>query len=81
MAKNVSQGSGAVESLLSKNFEFRRLQEEHEVMERKLKKLDGLRYRSVEEEKERKHIQKMKLWGKDRMYEIIRTAKQRSLST
>lgn len=61
-----------VKDLLEHSFEFRKLYEEHERMEQTLKKLDNMKYRSMHEENQRKHIQKLKLWGKDRMYALIK---------
>jgi len=69
-----------MKELIRSHFEFRKLHEEHESMEVKLRKLDNKKHLSPEEESERKHIQKMKLSGKDRMYEIIRATEEDRLS-
>lgn len=66
--------SPVVETLLKRNFEFKKLYVEHETMEEKLRRLDARKALTEEEEHERKQIQKMKLSGKDRMYAIIREA-------
>ena len=68
--------SDVVKGLLKSHFEFKKLFTEHETMEEKLRRFEGLKRLSAEEENERKQIQKMKLSGKDRMYEIIRDAEE-----
>lgn len=62
------------------NEEFRKLGEEHRTLEDELSKFDSRLYLSPDEELERKKIQKLKLYKKDRMAEIIRDYKQGSLS-
>ena len=69
-----------VKELMRSNFEFRKLYKEHETMEEKLRTFDNKKHLSSEEEAERKHIQKMKLSGKDRMYELIRATQESKFS-
>lgn len=69
-----------VKELLRSSFEFRKLYQQHESMEKKLRRFDNKKHLSVEEESERKHIQKMKLSGKDRMYELIRATAEEKIS-
>ncbi|PLX96873.1 MAG: DUF465 domain-containing protein [Desulfuromonas sp.] len=51
---------------------FRKLYEEHQLLEKQLQQLDSQTFLSNEQELERKKIQKMKLAGKDEMEQIIR---------
>jgi len=64
-----------IESLKREDKEFCHLLEEHQYLEKKLEKLNKLRYLTHEEEMERKTLQKRKLLGKDRMAEILRKYK------
>lgn len=50
---------------------FRKLYEEHQLLEKQLKRLDDLSFLTTEQETERKKIQKMKLSGKDEMEQFI----------
>ncbi|MCB0308691.1 MAG: hypothetical protein KDD48_04915 [Bdellovibrionales bacterium] len=76
MQLNLNQNR-VIDKLLKDHFEFKKLYQEHELMKKKLRKMEGMRYLSLKQENERKRIQKMKLWGKDRMYEIIRKASEK----
>jgi len=58
--------------LREKNEEFRALEEEHATLERALEEMNRRKHLTVEEEMERKTLQKKKLLGKDRMAEILR---------
>jgi uncharacterized protein YdcH (DUF465 family) len=57
--------------------EFRRLMEEHLRYEQRLEEFNNLRYLTSEQEIEKKHVQKLKLRGKDRMAEILKEHKSR----
>lgn len=50
---------------------FRKLYEEHLLLEKQLQRLDDLTFLTTEQETERKKIQKMKLSGKDEMEQFI----------
>jgi len=50
---------------------FRKLYEEHQLLEKQLQRLDDLTFLTSEQETERKKIQKMKLSGKDEMEQLI----------
>jgi len=63
------------ERLLAENPEFRRLFEEHQIHEARLAGLAGKPFLSPEEELEQKDIKKRKLALKDRMYLIMRDAR------
>jgi uncharacterized protein YdcH (DUF465 family) len=65
-----------VHHLLREHEEYKRLYQEHRRLEESLKALDERRFLSVEEEFERKRVQKQKLLKKDRMAEIIREYRQ-----
>jgi len=56
-----------------KNRELKKLWDEHQDYEEKLEQLNKKRYLSTEEEMRRKEIQKLKLRGKDRIEEILRS--------
>ncbi len=71
--KYFSQQSSIIEKLVKEDHEFRHLYKEHQSLEAKLEEIDNRRYLSDEEQLERRRIQKMKLIGKDRMEEILRT--------
>ena len=60
-----------IRSLIDRDGELREYFLEHEDFERQLARLDGKAHLSVEEEVERKRLQKLKLAGKDRMMEIL----------
>jgi tRNA threonylcarbamoyladenosine biosynthesis protein TsaB len=64
-----------IDWLKKEDREFCFLFQEHQYLEKKLEKLNKLRYLTPEEEIERKTIQKKKLLGKDKMAEIIRKYK------
>jgi len=68
------------ESLLQQLFEenprFRRLYEEHQILERDLERLTEKDFLSSEDELEKKRVQKLKLAGKDEMESIYRQMTQ-----
>jgi uncharacterized protein YdcH (DUF465 family) len=66
-----------IEHLKQTNPEFRRLAEEHLQYERQLEEFNNLRYLTSAQELEKKRVQKIKLWGKDRMAEILKEHKSR----
>jgi uncharacterized protein len=60
-----------VQQLFDGNPRFRRLYEEHHLLEKKLQKLDQRPYLTPDEEIERKKVQKLKLAGKDEMSHML----------
>ena len=62
-----------IRRLIPKNRELKKLWDEHQDYEEKLEQLNKKRYLSTEEEMRRKEIQKLKLRGKDRIEEILRS--------
>lgn len=79
--KFVSPKDDVVELLLKENSEFRQLFKEHQSLEAQLEEIDTRKHLSSDEQMERKRIQKRKLYGKDRMEEILRTHSQREFAT
>lgn len=65
-----------MESLKQGNEEFRKLHEEHHVLDGTLAEMDKKVYLTPEEEVERKRLQKLKLSKKDRMAEMVRDYKK-----
>lgn len=66
-----------IEHLKKTDPEFRQLMEEHLRYEQQLEEFNKLRYLTSEQEIEKKHVQKLKLRGKDRMAEILKEQKSR----
>ena len=64
-----------IEKAKKDNEEFRKLYEEHRELERRLEEFNKKRFLVSDEEIEKKRIQKIKLYGKDRMEEILRNYK------
>ena len=64
--------SEIAEILKRENPEYIRLEEEHKRLEESLARFNSKKYLTVEEEIEKKNIQKQKLLKKDRMAELIR---------
>lgn len=62
-----------IRSLLDEDFELRKHYQEHERLDRQIGKLSGKAHLSPAEEAERKRLQKLKLAGRDRMVDILRT--------
>jgi len=60
-----------VQQLFDANPRFRRLYEEHHLLEKELQKLDQKAYLTPDEEIERKKVQKLKLAGKDEMERMM----------
>ena len=60
-----------MEILSRENEEFRKLADEHRLLDLQVAGLSEKHYLSTEEEFEKKRIQKLKLLKKDRMQEII----------
>lgn len=60
-------------SLLDKDPELKRHYDEHSDFERQLERFKGKSHLSAEEEVERKRLQKLKLAGKDRIMEILKS--------
>ncbi len=65
-----------VQQLFEENPRFRRLYEEHQILERDLERLTAKEYLSTEDELEKKRVQKLKLAGKDEMEFIYRQKSQ-----
>jgi len=65
-----------VQQLFEENPRFRRLYEEHQILERDLERLTAKDYLSTEDELEKKRVQKLKLAGKDEMEYIYRQKSQ-----
>jgi uncharacterized protein YdcH (DUF465 family) len=61
-----------VKQLFEENPRFRRLYEEHQILERDLERLTAKDYLCTEDELEKKRVQKLKLAGKDEMEHIYR---------
>ena len=72
-----TEESALIEHLKQTNPEFRQLMEEHLQYERQLEEFNNLRYLTSAQELEKKRVQKIKLWGKDRMAEILKEHKSR----
>lgn len=64
-----------IEKVKKENEEFRKLFEEHQDLEKRLEKFNRKRFLDSDEEIEKKRIQKIKLYGKDRMAAILRDYK------
>lgn len=65
-----------VKQLFEENPRFRRLYEEHQILERDLERLTAKDYLSTDDELEKKRVQKLKLAGKDEMEHIYRKKRQ-----
>lgn len=65
-----------VKTLAKESETFRKLGEEHRLLEEKLSEFQGRIYLTPDEEMEKKRVQKLKLQKKDRMAELIRMYKQ-----
>ncbi len=65
-----------VDALKQENEEFRKLHDEHHVLDGTLAEMDKKVYLTAEEEVERKRLQKQKLSKKDRMAEMVRDYKK-----
>ena len=68
----VEMEQSLVLQLCETNPRFRKLHEEHVLLEKKLQEFDERVYLTPEEEVERKTIQKLKLVGKDELEHIVR---------
>jgi uncharacterized protein YdcH (DUF465 family) len=60
-----------LEKVQGENHEFKKLYEEHLELEHRVGKLNKMSFLSVEQELEKKTVQKQKLKGKERMLKII----------
>ena len=65
-----------IRRLTEENPRFRKLHEEHLLVEKRLQEYDEMTYLSDEEDLERKKIQKLKLAGKDEMEMLLRELRQ-----
>ncbi|ABA89153.1 hypothetical protein Pcar_1912 [Syntrophotalea carbinolica DSM 2380] len=70
------QDLGLIQHLCDASPRYRRLYEEHVLLERELVVLDQQQHLSPEEEFQRKKVQKLKLAGKDEMEQILRSFKR-----
>ncbi len=62
-----------IRSLLDEDFELRKHYREHENLDRQIDRLNGKAHLTPAEEAERKRLQKLKLAGRDRMVDILKT--------
>ena len=60
-----------IETLIANNEELRKLWEEHQQLNARLDAMAHQPYFTTEEQLERKQMQKRKLAGRDRIYEIL----------
>jgi uncharacterized protein YdcH (DUF465 family) len=60
-----------IESLISGNDELRKLWQDHQYLNQKLDAMSAQTYLTVEEQLERRQMQKRKLAGRDRMAAIL----------
>ena len=65
-----------VRELWDNNPRFRKLYEEHQLLEKELDNLSEKSYLSPDEELEKKKMQKLKLAGKDEMEQILSAHRQ-----
>lgn len=65
-----------VRELWDNNPRFRKLYEEHQLLEKELNNLSDKSFLSPEEELEKKKMQKLKLAGKDEMEHILSSHRQ-----
>ncbi len=65
-----------IQELCDHNARFRRLFEEHTILEKQLETMDQRPYLTAEEELQRKKVQKLKLASKDEMLRICRHLKE-----
>jgi uncharacterized protein YdcH (DUF465 family) len=65
-----------VRVLKRENAEFRKVEEEHRILDEKIAEIDRKLYLTTEEEIEKKKLQKQKLVKKDRIAELIREYKK-----
>ena len=69
-----------IERLKKENDDFRKVEEEHRMLDEKIAEMDRKRYLTTEEEMEKRKLQKIKLAKKDRMSEFIREYKKTHLN-
>ena len=67
------QDEARILSLLGEDFELRKHYQQHERIEQQIERLNGKVRLSPTEEVERKRLQKLKLAGRDRMVDILKT--------
>lgn len=66
-----------IERVKDENRELYKLYLEHIDYEKKLEQMNKLRYPTPEQEMERKKLQKLKLYGKDKIAKILREYKSK----
>ncbi len=67
-----------VKKLVQENEEFRKLYEEHLELKAKIAEFESKHYLTAEEEMEKKRLQKIKLAGKDKMFEMLKAYKSKN---
>lgn len=65
-----------IEMLKKESEEFRKVEEEHRILDEQIIEIDKKLHLTTEEEVERKKLQKQKLVKKDRLAELIREYKK-----
>lgn len=69
--------SELTENLKNENEEFRKLSEEHEDLKKKIKELEKSKLLTPEQEIEIARLKKIKLKGKDKIYQILSEYRQK----
>ncbi len=67
-----------IERLRENSDEFKRLEEEHRILDQKIDEINRKGYLTPSEDMEKKRLQKEKLYKKDRIAEMIREYKNSS---
>jgi hypothetical protein len=70
------QDLAQIQQLCDESPRFRRLFEEHRILEKQMAAMDQMAYLTPEEVLERKKMQKLKLAGKDEMARICRLLRE-----
>jgi len=65
-----------IELLKKENEEFRKIENEHRILDERIMEIDKKIYLTTEEELEKKKLQKQKLVKKDRLAELVREYKK-----
>lgn len=69
-----------IERLKKENDEFKKVEEEHRLLDEQIAAIDRKLYLTTDEEMEKRKLQKIKLIKKDRMSEFIRDYKRNHLN-
>lgn len=67
-----------IQVLRMENEEFRRLEKEHRDLDESILQLDKMRFLTMSEDIERKKLQKLKLYKKDKMAAMIRDYEEKN---